>query len=272
MALPAQFGRHTALDMNIRTAERKGDYIDAVSNRIDLGLLWSANWLSGNAGYFGLNAIYEMSDADIKYVSGEREGDAYGLRLQAGEVLGAVWAWSARAENIWWDGDGFIERPAPTGTIHVSQAVEYQRTYANAEMIARYAFPDLMASNAQLRWRGGVHYLETRYEDQSNNLGQAATEPYGPNERLGIIRTGGYFSWRVGADKKWSPYTELLYDYEFENNMNDALDDPHTISAKLGMARLFGPGQRVQLEVQRYQGLKGDRIRNGINLTAVLDF
>jgi hypothetical protein len=264
-------GKHSAMDFTLRRAVRDGDYIDANSDRLDVGYLTNRNYFANGAGYFGINLIIEQSKADVKFVNGERSGDAYGLRVQAGEVLSATWAWSTSAERIRWSGDGFIYRPSGTGPILIFQDVEYGRSYVKAEVIGRYALSGLMGDSGQLRWRSGFHYLETNYEDQLNSLNQPAREPFGPNERLSIVRTGAYLSWRVGSDKKWSPYSEWLYDYEFENNMNAVVDDPHTISAKLGIARLFTGSQRIQIEVQRYQGFNEDRARNGINMTAIFD-
>jgi len=80
-------GKHSVIDFHVRRALRKGDYIDAVSDRIDLGFLKNHNYFANGAGYFGLNLILEQTDADVKFVNGERSGDAYGLRLQTGEVL-----------------------------------------------------------------------------------------------------------------------------------------------------------------------------------------
>lgn len=270
MAVDPQFGRHTAIDFTLRTALRRDDDIDAQSDRLDLGMTWSANYFAKGAGYFSVNGIYERTDADIKYINGERTGDAWGARLQTGEVLSPAWAWSLRAERVWWSGDGYIYRPSASGPLRIDQDVDYDRTYFNTEVIGRYRLANFLFGPAQLRWRSGVHWLAVHYEDQINSLGQAAIEAFGPNERLGIVRTGAYIAW--SPSQNWSPYTEWIYDYEFENNMNEVVDDPHTVSVKLGLARLLGPGKRIQLELQRFQGLKGQRVRNGLNLTAVIDF
>ncbi len=270
--LPAMFGRHTALEGTIRQARRLGDEIDATSDHLDLGFVWSANWLSDRAGYFSLHGIVEQSDADVKFVDGRRKGDSYGGRLQFGEVLGDVWAYSFIAEKIWWEGEGYSMRPSVLGPIRVSQDVEYSRSYINGDVVAHYSLPNFIIPSAQFRWRTGFYYLQNEYEDQKNNLGQAAVEPFGNIERLGILRTGGHLSWRYGENKQWSPFTEFMVDYEFQNNMDEVFDDPHTATLKLGMAWLPKRGQRVQLELQRFQGLDSERIRNNVTLTILLDY
>lgn len=270
--ISSMFGRHTALEGTIRQARRMGDDIDAVSDHIDLGFVWSANWFGNESGYFSLHGVVEQSDADAKFVNGRRKGDSFGGRIQFGEVLNQTWAYSFIAERIWWQGEGYSMRPSALGPIRISQDVEYTRSYVNADVIARYSLPNFIIPNAQFRWRSGIYYLHNDYENEKNNLDLTAREPFGNQERLGFVRTGGHLSWRYGAEKQWSPFTEFMYDYEIQNNMDSVFDDPHTITLKLGVAWLPKLGKRVQLEAQRYQGVDNERARNNVTLTILMDY
>ncbi len=270
--LPKMFGRHTALEGTIRQARRLGDDIDATSDHLDFGLVWSANWLSDKAGYLSLHGIVEQSDADVKFVDGRRKGDSIGGRLQLGEVLNDVWAYSFIAERIWWEGAGYIYRPSALGPIKILQDVDYSRSYVNGDLVAHYSLPNFIIPGAQFRWRTGFYYLHNSYENNKNNLGQKTSEPFGNIERLGFLRTGGHLSWRYGTNKQWSPFTEFMYDYEIQNNMDEVFDDPHTVTLKLGMAWLPERGKRFQLEAQRFQGINNERVRNNITLTILLDY
>lgn len=262
--------RHFATEVTWRTAWRFGEAIDVTSSRLDLAAVWSAAPIAQRAGYISVNAIAELTDVDIFYVNGERKGDGYGLRYQMGEVLSDTWAYSLKLEQVRWEGDGFIYRPTGTGPVYIAQDAAYNRRYGNLDVIARFT-PPVFGETSQLRWRSGLHYLSTHYDSQTNSLGQVVIEPFGNKETLALLRTGVYLSWQLGEEKHWSPFIETLYDYEIDTNMNSALDEPHTLAGKLGIAYLPFPGKRLQLEVQRYQGVGGEQVRNSINFTAVWD-
>ncbi|GAB1257518.1 hypothetical protein [Aurantivibrio plasticivorans] len=270
-AITPQFGRHTALEGMVRRAVRDGDDLDVTSDHLDIGLVWQANIFSHRAGYFALHGFYDKNRADILFVDGERVGDNIGARVQFGEVLGSTWAYSLKLERAKWQGDSESYRPSMSGPILVTQPVDYTRTYFNGDIIGRFSLDNFFIDNTRLRWRSGIYYLQNDYEDQINSLDQPVVEPFGATERLGFLRTGAHLSWVRGEQNQWNPFIELMYDYEFKNNMNDVIDDPHNATIKLGLAWLPKRGYRYQFEVQRYQGFEGERARNNITLTVLLD-
>lgn len=259
--------RNLSLRASVRRAERYEDErVDARADRIELGLFSSTV-----PGYLGLSAVVERTKAELGFIRGNRDADGLGLRLDYGRILNETWAVSGRLEHVWWDGDGRTYIPSRTGTVLVTQDTSFERNYLNLEFIGRYELTLPFAANGQLRWRSGLHYLRNGNDRQVNSLGQVVEEPFGELERLGLLRTGAYYSWRAGQEQRWSPYVELTYDYEFENNMDSIIQDPHTLTAKAGLARLIKPGWRAQLDVQRYQSLNGERVRNGATLAVVMD-
>ncbi|MCW8194652.1 hypothetical protein F6455_07615 [Proteobacteria bacterium 005FR1] len=250
---------------SIRRAQRyEDDRVDATADRVELGLFDASM-----SGYLGLSLMVEQSAAELGSVKGHRDADGLGLRFDYGRILDDTWAVSGRLEHAWWDGDGLTHIPTPAGTLVLAQDTEFERSYLTMEVIGRYDVSLPVAG--QLRWRSGIHYLRNNNDRVLNSLGQVVQEPFGEIERLGLLRTGAYYSWRAGERQQWSPFVELMYDYEFANNMDRVIEDPHTITAKAGLARLIKPGWRAQLDVQRYQGLGGERSRNGATLAIVID-
>jgi hypothetical protein len=249
----------------VRRAQRYEDErVDARADRLELGL-----FSASATGYTGLSLAVEESAAELGFIKGHRDADGLGLRFDYGRILDEAWAVSGRLDHVWWDGDGLTHIPSPAGTLVVAQDTEFERSYLTVEVIGRYNVA--LPFRGQLRWRSGIHYLRHNNDRVVNSLGQVVQEPFGDIERLGLLRTGAYYSWRAGDTQQWSPFVELMYDYEFENNMDAIIEDPHTITAKAGLARLIKPGWRAQLDVQRYQGLQGQRARNGVTLALVLD-
>lgn len=252
----------------LRSARRfEPNRLDGRADRIDLGLVLGAKNGNRSPGYTGVGLILEHIEADIGFVQGSRDISGIGARGDWGQVLNARWASSVRIEQLWSDGRSEVLRPSSSGPIEVRQDLNFNRIYLDADMIARYTL-----ASGQLRWRTGLRYMRIEYEDQLNNLGEQATETFGPLERLGLLRTGAYYSWRVGTSEKWSPYSELVYDYEFETNMNALIDDRHTLTAKLGVTWSIRNGQRIQLEYQRFQGFNDERVRDALSLVGVFDF
>ncbi|MFN0003027.1 MAG: hypothetical protein ACKVOF_09545 [Pseudohongiellaceae bacterium] len=78
-----------------------------------------------------------------------------------------------------------------------------------------------------------LHVLDTRYATQLNSLGERIVEPFGDQEHLGVLRTGGFVSATVGNNGAWNPYTELLLDHELDNNMTSPLDDRTSVFCAL---------------------------------------
>jgi hypothetical protein len=93
-----------------------------------------------------------------------------------------------------------------------------------------------------------LHVLDTRYATQLNSLGERIVEPFGDQEHLGVLRTGGFVSAIVGNNGAWNPYTELLLDHELDNNMTGPLDDRTSVLWRTGLARLLGPGKCISVE------------------------
>lgn len=86
-----------------------------------------------------------------------------------------------------------------------------------------------------------LHVLDTRYATQLNSLGQRIIEPFGDQERLGVLRTGGFVSATVGNNGAWNPYTELLLDHELDNNMTGPLDDRTSVLWRTIWLACWGP-------------------------------
>lgn len=263
--MPVSAGGNILVRASVRRAQRYEDErVDARADRLELGLFSAAA-----DGYAGLTLAVEETAAELGFVKGHRDANGLGLRFDYGRILDETWAVSGRLDHVWWDGEGLTYVPSPAGTLAVAQDTEFERSYLTVEVIGRYNI-ELLASG-QLRWRSGLHYLRHNNDRVVNSLGQVVQQPFGDFERLGLLRTGAYYSWRAGERQQWSPFVEMMYDYEFENNMDTIIEDPHTITVKAGLARLIKPGWRAQLDVQRYQGLRGERARKGVTLALVFD-
>lgn len=117
-----------------------------------------------------------------------------------------------------------------------------------------------------------LHVLDTRYATQLNSLGERIVEPFGDQEHLGVLRTGGFVSATVGNNGAWNPYTELLLDHELDNNMTGPLDDCTSVLWRTGLARLLRPCKRISVEYQRSESRHGARERDNFLVVAVIDF
>jgi len=259
--------REVLLRSTVRFARRdEPDRLDGRSDRIDFGLFLGARANSNKAGFTGLGLILEDTKGKPQFIEGERAGNGIGLRFDHGEVINKTFAYHIRAEHLWWNGDSKINRPSPTGSTLVTHDVDIGRSLISADLIGNYN-----VLGGQLRWRSAIHLMLSRYDDQINNLGEAVNEPFGDRERLGVIRTGAYQAWTVGADRQYSPYIELIADHEFTNNLDTQIRDKNTLTFKTGISWLLWTSQRIQIEYQRFQGIRGHRERDSVSLVAILD-
>jgi hypothetical protein len=259
------------LRMLARSAKRlERDKVHSRNDRYDLGLLYAP---ATNA-YIALGIGAEQTRAELKFATGSTDVTAIGPRVDAGLALRPWLALGLRAEDLRFTGDNSVITPLPGGSVNVRRDLEYRRRYLQVENILRFtrAQWSVLPAGWQLGGMAAVHYLDTRYENQVNSLGQAVVEPFGNHERLGLVRGGLFLQAAFGANGATTPYVEVLRDYEFDTNMARPLDGRNSMIVRAGIARTFGPGKRLSLEYQRSESRNALRERGNLILLLVYDF
>lgn len=255
----------------VRSAKRiETGKLHSRNDRIDLGVIYAPSAES----FLSLGIGMENTSVDLKYVTGETTGFAFGPRLDAGMRLNNTLALYLRLEDLKFSGDNQVSVNTPNGPLSISRDIDNHRSFFQFESILRLTRQQLqwLPPGMQLGGMAGIHYLQTWHETNQNNLGQSVIEPFGFHERLGILRTGAYLSSNLGNSSDWNAYSELLFDYEFDNNLNDVIDESRSVLLRLSIARLFGPGKRLSLEYQGSLNMDGTRKRNNFVLSTVIDF
>ena len=140
--------------------------------------------------------------------------------------------------------------------------------------MARYGRAQLsfLPARMQVGWMGGVQYLDTRYEPKIDSRGQQVVEAFGNRERLGVVRAGGFLATNFGNGNRWSASVELMFDHEFETNMNRPIDDRTTRYVRGGLGYSLMPGKRIQLDYQGFRSLDNLRSRDNFTLIGIIDF
>lgn len=271
IALDTSLPRPFYLRTLARSAKRfEPDKVHSRNDRYDLGMLYA----NSRSSYLGFGLGLEQTRADLKYVSGNTRLDAYGPRIDGGWQLRPWLALGARAEELRFTGDSAVAVRTPVATTTVSRELDYRRRYLQLESIVRLT--SAQVSFLPAGWQAGgmaaVHYLDTRYRNQINSLGQPVVEPFGSRERLGVLRSGVFFSAAVGVNGAWNPYAELMFDHEFDTNLNHPFSAQNSVMLRTGLARILGPGKRLSVEYQRSQSSNGLRERDNLIFVAVMDF
>jgi hypothetical protein len=254
-----------------RIARRFEDQrFNGANDRFDLGALYAPTRRS----YAGVGLAYEHTGADFEFVDGESKGGGLGPRVDAGIVFNGNLALGVRLEHMHFDGDNTVFVATPRGPLQVDRDVEYRRNFLQAELTARYGRAQLqfLPARAQLGWMSGVQYLDTRYEPQVDSRGQTVLEPFGDKERLAIARAGVFLGSSLGRRNAWNTNIELMFDREFNTNMNDPIDDRNAIYVRGGLAYILRPGKRLQFDYQGFRSLHGLRKRNNFSLIWIIDF
>lgn len=254
-----------------RSAGRDEDArLKSRNDRIDLGLIYAP---SSNS-FVSVGIAGELTQADIYYVTGETTGTAWGPRIDAGLVLGPVWAVGIRADYLAFDGDNEVSVMTGAGQLNITRDVEYERRYLQMDAIARFGQTTLpwLPDGSVLKWTSSFRHLHIHNEPATNNLGQAVTEPFGERNRLSVINTGLNLSYPLSDDGRWSVFGDVALDYELETNMNFPVDDRTAVTLSSGIVRQLARGKRMHLQYDRYQHSRGTRSRNNLSLIATIDF
>lgn len=242
--------------------------VSSRNDRIDLGLLYAPSQYS----YIGVGLAGERTTSELRYISGQGDGLAWGPRLDAGVVYNNIWAFSVRYDWLTYRGDSDVSVDTPGGRLDIARDVEYTRQFLDLEAVAHYNARNVswMPVGTQVDWSSVLQYLDYRYEPQIDSLGRPAQEPFGDHNRLGILRSTVSVAQSLGEN--WSLGAELGVDYEWENNMDFPIDDPLTGVAGVSITRLIAPGQRLMLEYERYENRRGQRSRDNVSVIATFDF
>src|SRR5690554_4201477 len=96
----------------VRIADRDEPHrLGSRNDRLDLALLYAPS----SRSFVSLGLAGELTRADIEYVEGVTEGKAWGPRVDAGLVLGPVWAVGIRADYMRFSGDNEVRVGTPAG-------------------------------------------------------------------------------------------------------------------------------------------------------------
>ena len=242
----------------------ESELLRANSKRLDIGVIGMRLSKSNLIRYLGLSLISEENIGRPKFVDAYRVGNGSGLRLEGGAQITNKWALSFRTDYLDWQGDNVVD--IPSLPMPISNTVDQVRSYHNIDLIR--VMPSLGGIG---QWRTGVHYLESSYGNQINNLGQAVKEPFGNREEIGIIRTGYSQTWPILQLSNTSFSLEGHIDYEFENSMTTSFDDKTTTAFKIGATWTPSPLHRVQLQWQEFHGTRNVRSRSGPALIILFD-
>lgn len=242
--------------------------VSSRNDRIDVGLLYAPSQYS----YIGIGLAGERTTSELRYITGQGDGLAWGPRVDAGVVYNSTWAFSVRYDWLTYRGDSDVSVDTPGGRMDIARDVEYNRQFLDLEAVAHYNASNVgwIPVGTQIDWSSVLQYLDYRYEPQIDSLGRLTQEPFGDHNRLGIVRSTVSVAQRLGEN--WSLGAELGADYEWENNMDFPIDDPLTGVAGVSITRLFAPGQRLMLEYERYENRRGQRSRDNVSLIATFDF
>jgi hypothetical protein len=102
--------------------------------------------------------------------------------------------------------------------------------------------------------------------------GVTVVEPFGNKERLGIVRGGSFLGATLRRRNNWNATVELMFDHEFDTNMDFPIDDKTTRYVRAGLAYIVRPGKRIQFDYQGFLSLDGMRSRNNFSFIGVIDF
>ena len=242
----------------------EADLLQASSKRLDVGVIGMQLSKSNLLRYLGVSYISEENIGRPQFVDAYRIGNGNGFRVEGGAQLTNNWAFSFRSDYLNWRGDNVANIPALP--VPLSNSVDQIRKYHNVDLIR--VMPSLGGIG---QWRSGIHFLDSSYGEQANNLGRSVKEPFGSREKIGTLRTGFNQAWPFQGLSKTTFFIEGHVDYEFTNNMTTSFDDKTTLVLKIGATWTPTPIHRVQLEWQEFHGTRNVRSRSGPALVILFD-
>mgnify|MGYP006080481107 CR=1 FL=1 len=242
----------------------EADLLQASSKRLDVGVIGMQLSKSNLLRYLGVSYISEENIGRPQFIDAYRIGNGSGFRLEGGAQFTNNWAFSFRSDYLDWGGNNVANIPALP--VPISNSVDQVRKYHNVDLIR--VMPSLGGVG---QWRSGVHFLDSSYGEQVNNLGRSVKEPFGNRERIGTLRTGINQTWQLQALNKTTVFIEGHVDYEFKNNMTDSFEDKTTVALKIGITWTPTPVHRIQLEWQEFRGFRNTRSRSGPVLVVLFD-
>jgi len=242
----------------------ESDLLQASSKRLDVGVIGMQLSKSNLLRYLGISYISEENIGRPQFVDAYRIGNGSGFRLEGGAQLTNNWALSFRSDYLDWEGNNVAN--IPVLPVPVSNSVDQVRKYHNVDLIR--VMPSLGGVG---QWRSGIHFLDSSYGEQVNNLGRSVKEPFGNREKIGTLRTGFNQTWPLQALNKTTLFIEGHVDYEFKNNMTDSFEDKTTVALKIGGTWTPTPVHRIQLEWQEFRGSRNIRSRSGPVLVVLFD-
>ena len=240
----------------------ESDLLQASSKRLDVGVIGMQLSKSNLLRYLGISYISEENIGRPQFVDAYRIGNGSGFRLEGGAQLTNNWALSFRSDYLDWEGNNVANIPV----LPISNSVDQVRKYHNVDLIR--VMPSLGGVG---QWRSGIHFLDSSYGEQVNNLGRSVKEPFGNREKIGTLRTGFNQAWPLQALNKTTLFIEGHVDYEFKNNMTDSFEDKTTVALKIGGTWTSTPVHRIQLEWQEFRGSRNIRSRSGPVLVVLFD-
>jgi len=243
---------------------KEADLLQASSKRLDVGVIGMQLSKSNLVQYLGVSFISEENIGRPQFVDAYRIGNGSGFRLEGGAQITNNWALSFRTDYLDWKGDNVANiSPLP---MPITNMVDQVRKYHNVDLI------QVMSTLGGVgQWRSGIHFLDSSYGKQLNNLGRAVEEPFGNREQIGTLRTGFNQTWPFQGLSKTTLFIEGHVDYEFKNNMTASFDDKTTVAFKIGGIWTPTPMHRIQLEWQEFHGTRDIRSRSGLALVILFD-
>jgi hypothetical protein len=243
---------------------KEADLLQASSKRLDVGVIGMQLSKSNLVQYLGVSFISEENIGRPQFVDAYRIGNGSGFRLEGGAQITNNWALSFRTDYLDWKGDNVANiSPLP---MPITNMVDQVRKYHNVDLI------QVMSTLGGVgQWRSGIHFLDSSYGKQLNNLGRAVEEPFGNREQIGTLRTGFNQTWPFQGLSKTTLFIEGHVDYEFKNNMKASFDDKTTVAFKIGGTWTPTPMHRIQLEWQEFHGTRDIRSRSGLALVILFD-
>ncbi len=242
---------------------KEADLLQASSKRLDVGVIGMQLSKSNLVQYLGVSFISEENIGRPQFVDAYRIGNGSGFRLEGGAQITNNWALSFRTDYLDWKGDNVANiSPLP---MPITNMVDQVRKYHNVDLI------QVMSTLGGVgQWRSGIHFLDSSYGKQLNNLGRAVEEPFGNREQIGTLRTGFNQTWPFQGLSKTTLFIEGHVDYEFKNK-KASFDDKTTVAFKIGGTWTPTPMHRIQLEWQEFHGTRDIRSRSGLALVILFD-
>jgi hypothetical protein len=254
-------------------AHRRSDGEERLSV-LSLGGEVGALFAPTDAWVIGLATTVGGYDASVRSFDGTADRLGAGIRLDMGYILHSGWALGVRAEHGWSGGTTEVVRGGPSGPQQVRYDQGQRRAYVQAELMGSAGSEEWgwLPASLALRSIVGVYYLSQHYATTTDNLGNTVVGTFGPSDALGVVRASLAGSLALGAAARWQPSLEVAYDYEFANDMDAVLREPHTLSGSVGLTWVMGRTQRLSAVYTRFQGLTNLRVTNDLSLIATIDF